>query len=119
MTPAPAPDDLPAPVDLETALTKLVWSDPSLVDDPAGVLTRLGMTMPEGLTLDIRLQQPDTLYFVIPPAASDGGDAHGVVNQMDLWRSGEQFVWIMSQDAKVALLELREQFRQTRGEAPR
>jgi hypothetical protein len=119
MTPAPPPDDSPAPVDLETALTQLVWSDPSLVDDPDAALTRLGMTMPEGLTLDVRLQQPDTLYFVIPPAASDGGDAGGVVNQMDLWRSGEQFVWIMSQDAKVALLELREQFRTSRGEVPR
>jgi len=30
---------------------------------------------------------------------------------MDLWRSGDQFVWIMAQDAKVALLEMREQCR--------
>jgi hypothetical protein len=30
---------------------------------------------------------------------------------MDLWRSGDQFVWIMPQDAKVALLQMREQYR--------
>ena len=30
---------------------------------------------------------------------------------MDLWRSGDQFVWIMPQDAKVALLDMREQYR--------
>jgi hypothetical protein len=58
----------------------------------------------------VRVQRRDTLFFVIP-AAADGGEAEGVVNQMVLWRSGEQFVWIMPQDAKVALLDMREQCR--------
>ena len=39
-----------------------------------------------------------------------------VVNQMDLWRSGDQFVWIMPQDAKLALLDMREQYRDRAGE---
>ena len=30
---------------------------------------------------------------------------------MDLWRSGDQFVWVMPQDAKLALLTMREQYR--------
>ena len=51
------------------------------------------------------------MYFVIPRAASDGGDADGVVNQMDRWNSGDRFVWIMPQEAKVALLDMREQYR--------
>ena len=34
-----------------------------------------------------------------------------MVNQMDLWRSGEQFIWIMPQEAKMALLKMREQYR--------
>ena len=33
---------------------------------------------------------------------------------MDLWRSGEQFVWIMPQEAKLALLKMREQYRDHR-----
>jgi hypothetical protein len=96
---------------LEDALTRLAWADPSVADDPAAALAQLGVPVPEGMRLDVRIQRPDTLYFVVPPAADDGGEVGGVVNQMDLWRSGEQFVWIMGQDAKVALLQMREQFR--------
>ncbi len=96
---------------LEDALTRLAWADPSIADDPAAALAHLGVMVPEGMRLDVRIQRPDTLYFVVPPTAADGGEVGGVVNQMDLWRSGEQFVWIMGQDAKVALLQMREQFR--------
>jgi hypothetical protein len=98
-------------VELEDALTELAWADPSICDDPAEALARLGVSVPEGLRVDVRIQRRDTLYFVIPPAAADGGEVDDVVNQMDLWRSGDQFVWIMAQDAKVALLERREQCR--------
>lgn len=97
--------------DLETALTELAWSDPGVADDPAAALARLGVEVPAGLRVDVRVQRPDTLYLVIPPAAPDGGEVEEVVNQMDLWRSGDQFVWVMPQEAKVALLEMREQYR--------
>ncbi len=39
-----------------------------------------------------------------------------MVNQMDMWRSGEQFVWIMPQEAKLSLLQMREQYREHGGE---
>ena len=103
-------DDLDAD-DVEQALTRLAWNDPSVAEDPAAALSRLGVDVPAGLRLDVRIQRPDTLYLVIPPAYSDDGEHEGVVNQMDLWRSGDQFVWIMPQDAKVALLQMREQYR--------
>jgi hypothetical protein len=108
---APRESDQRDAVELEDALTELAWADPSIADDPAAALARLGVNVPEGLRLDVRIQRRDTLYFVIPPAAADGGEVDGVVNQMDLWRSGDQFVWIMAQDAKVALLDMREQCR--------
>lgn len=98
-------------VELEAALTALAWADPSVADDPAAALARLGVTVPDGVRVDMRIQRRDTLYFVIPPSAADGGEVDGVVNQMDLWRSGDQLVWIMPQDAKVALLDMREQCR--------
>ena len=104
------PNDLGAG-DIEQALTMLAWDDPSVVEDPAAALSHLGVDVPAGLRFDVRVQRPDTLYLVIPPAYSDGGEHEGVVNQMDLWRSGDQFVWIMPQDAKVALLQMREQYR--------
>jgi hypothetical protein len=103
-------DDLGAG-DIEQALTMLAWNDPSVAEDPAAALSQLGVDVPAGLRFDVRVQRPDTLYLVIPPACSDDGAHEGVVNQMDLWRSGDQFVWIMPQDAKVALLQMREQYR--------
>lgn len=96
--------------DLEQALTMLAWTDSSFADDPAAAMRAVGVDAPSGLRLDVRVQRPDTLYLIIPPATTDGG-TDAVVNQMDLWRSGEQFVWVMSQDAKVALLTMREQYR--------
>jgi hypothetical protein len=104
---------------LERALTELAWGDPGVADDPAAALARLGVEVPAGLRIDVRVQRPDTLYLVIPPAYPDGGGDEGVVNQMDLWRSGDQFVWIMPQDAKVALLAMREQYRSAGGEGAR
>lgn len=96
--------------ELEQALTSLAWDNHAVAADPAAALARLGVDVPDGMRFDIRIQRPDTLYLVIPPAA-DNGPAEDVVNQMDLWRSGDQFVWIMSQDAKLALLQMRRQYR--------
>jgi len=97
--------------DLERALTALAWRDPSAVEDGAAALAALGLDVPAGMRFDVRVQRRDTLYFVIPPAADDGGDPERVVDQMDLWCSGDQFVWVLPQDAKVDLLDLREQYR--------
>jgi hypothetical protein len=96
--------------ELEQALTALAWADPAVAADPAAALARLGVDVPDGMRFDIRIQRPDTLYLVIPPVA-DNAPPDQVVNQMDLWRSGDQFVWIMSQDAKLALLQMRRQYR--------
>jgi hypothetical protein len=103
-------DDIDA-ADLEQALTLLAWSDPTFASDPGAALRRLGVDVPDGFRLDLRVQRRDTLYLVIPPAADEGETPDAVVDQMDLWRSGDQFVWIMPQDAKLALLRMREQHR--------
>ena len=104
----------PDAADFERALTMLAWSDPAVTEEPVAALTQLGVDVPAGWRVDLRIQRPDTLYLVIPPAFSDEGEHEPVVNQMDLWRSGEQFVWIMPQEAKLALLEMREQYRDHR-----
>jgi hypothetical protein len=103
--------------DLEQALTRLAWDDGSAGEDAAAALSRLGVDVPDGMRVDLRVQRTDTLYLVIPPAAADIEESDAVVNQMDLWRSGEQFVWIMPQAAKVGLLQMREQFRASAGDA--
>jgi hypothetical protein len=97
--------------DFEQALTVLAWRDPTVNANPAAAFARLGVQVPAGLRVDLRIQRPDTLYLVIPPAFSDKGEHESVVNQMDLWRSGEQFVWIMPEEAKLTLLQMREQYR--------
>lgn len=103
-------------VELEGALTQVAWADRSTVDDAAAALARLGVSVPDGVRVDVRVQRRDTLYFVIPPPVVEGGEVDGAANQMDLWRSGDEFVWIMPQAAKVALLDMREQFRHSREE---
>ena len=106
----------PDAADLEQALTVLAWSHPAVTEDPAAAFAQLGVEVPAGWRVDLRIQRPDTLYLVIPPAFSDEGEHERVVNQMDLWRSGEQFVWIMPQGGEAALLEMREQYRDHRAE---
>lgn len=113
-SPDPGPSE-----EIEQALTQLAWADPSIATDPGAALAELGVHLPDGIRLDVRIQRRDTLYFVIPPAADDGGDDDRVVDQMDLWGSGDQFVWILPQDQKLALLDLREQHRRTRDEHER
>jgi hypothetical protein len=105
--------------ELEDALTELAWSDPSVAADPEAALASLGVHIPRGMRVDVRVQRRDTLYFVIPPAADDGGDPDHVVDQMDLWDSGDQFVWVLPQDQKVSLLDLREEYRRNRAAGAR
>jgi len=100
---------------LEQALTDLAWADPSVATAPEAALARLGVRVPDGIRLDVRVQRADTLYFVIPPAADDVGATDHVVDQMDLWGSGDQFVWILPEHAKVALLQMREDYRRDGG----
>lgn len=113
-TPVPPRPVASAAQDLEGALTSLAWNEAAF--DPTRALGSLGVEVPAGISLDVRVQRPDTLYFVIPPFDGDGGHSDGVLNQMDLWSSGDQFVWVLPQDAKVALLDMREQFRSTNGD---
>ncbi|MFJ3937881.1 nitrile hydratase [Streptomyces parvus] len=110
-----AGSDGPGSLDLEQALTILAWSDPALTENPGAALTRLGIDVPPALRFDVRVQRPDTLYLVIPPVSCEEDGGENVVNQMDLWRSGEQFVWILPQDAKTSLLGMREQYRKRGG----
>jgi hypothetical protein len=105
----PGPD-----AEIEQALTELAWADPGRVTDAGSALAELGVPIPDGIRLEVRVQRRDTLYFVIPPAVDDGGVADHVVDQMDLWGSGDQFVWILPQDRKLTLLELREGYRRSR-----
>jgi len=99
---------------LERDLTARAWSDPAfaaqLAAEPEAALAALGVTVPEGMRIDIRLQRRDTLYYVIPPFAP-GADPNVITNQMDLWRSADEFIWIMPEDAKVGLLAMRRQHR--------
>lgn len=102
-------------VDLERELIARAWTDPAfaraLQDDPAAALAQIGVSVPEGLRVNVRVQRRDTLYYVIPPAVGEGGDPEGIANQMDLWRSADEFVWVLPQHAKVGLLAMRQQHR--------
>lgn len=103
---------------LERALIERAWRDPEFVRllerDPKAALRSLGVEVPEGINLAVRMQRRDTLYFVIPPPAERPEDADSVINQMDLWQSGDLFCWMLPQALKLELLAMRQAYR--RGE---
>jgi hypothetical protein len=100
---------------LERRLVELAWTDPAFAEllrkDPRQALADIGVEVSPGVKLDIRQQWRDTLYFVIPPLAAKPEDAETVINQMDLWESGDLFCWIMPQALKLELLRMRQSFR--------
>ena len=102
-------------ISLERRLVELAWTDRAFAEllqkDPRQALARIGVEVSPGVEIDVRQQRRDTLYFVIPPLAERTEDAETVINQMDLWQSGELFCWIMPQALKLELLRLRESFR--------
>ena len=69
------------------------------------------MEVSAGIKVNVRQQRRDTLYFLIPPLATNPEDAETVINQMDLWSSGDLFCWIMPQALKLELLRMRQSFR--------
>jgi hypothetical protein len=100
---------------LERRLVELAWTDPDFAErlqkDPRQALASIGVEASPGVKIDVRQQRRDTLYFVIPPMAAKPEDAETVINQMDLWQSGELFCWMMPQAMKLELLRMRQSFR--------
>jgi hypothetical protein len=104
-----------ASASLERRLVELAWTDPDfaelLAKDPRRALASIGVKVSANVKIDVRQQRRDTLYFVIPPLAATPEEADTVINQMDLWESGDLFCWIMPQALKLELLGMRQSFR--------
>ncbi|WP_243274242.1 Rid family hydrolase [Streptomyces albus subsp. chlorinus] len=105
--------------DFETALTRRAWEDPSfaarLEREPLKALASMGVHVPPGVNVQVRLQKRDTLYYVLPPAKQpDEPDRREPVNLMDLWRSGDNFVWLLPERLKSELLAMRRGFLEAR-----
>ncbi|MEU1906053.1 Rid family hydrolase [Streptomyces hygroscopicus] len=101
--------------DLETALTRRAWEDPSfaarLEREPLEALASMGVCVTPGIKVQVRLQKRDTLYYVLPPAKRpEEPDRREPVNLMDLWRSGDNFVWLLPERLKTELLAMRRRF---------
>ena len=105
----------PGRASLERRLVELAWTDPAFADllrrEPRQALASIGVEVPPDVRIDVRQQRRDTLYLVIPPPAATPEAAETVINQMDLWESGDLFCWIMPQALKVQLLQMRQSFR--------
>jgi len=100
---------------LERRLVELAWTDPDFAErlrtDPRQALASIGVEVSPGVKIDVRQQRRDTLYCVIPPLATTPEQAETVINQMDLWQSGELFCWMMPQAMKLELLRMRQSYR--------
>ncbi|GAA2067357.1 hypothetical protein GCM10009801_14620 [Streptomyces albiaxialis] len=105
--------------DLEAALTRRAWEDPDFAErlerEPAKALASMGVHLAPGVNVQVRLQKRDTLYYVVPPAKRpDEPDRREPVNLMDLWRSGDNFVWMLPERLKTQLLAMRRSFHEAR-----
>ncbi|MTD56515.1 nitrile hydratase [Amycolatopsis pithecellobii] len=102
-------------VELERAITERAWTDGRFRDllrtDPKKALAELGVEVPEGVELDVRIQRRDTLYYLVPPLRNEA-PAQPRINQIDLWRSADMFCWILPEEMKVSLLAMRRSFRE-------
>jgi len=101
--------------DFEAAITRRVWTDPDFADqcevDPLEALASIGVRMRPGVKVKIKVQRRDTIYFVVPPARDASAPESGeVMNQFDLWRSADSFVWIFPEDTFYDILGMRRNF---------
>ncbi|MBF6332219.1 nitrile hydratase [Nocardia transvalensis] len=105
------------PDDMEAAITRRGWTDPEFPEqvrhNPVEALSTLGIEVPKGLAVDIRVQQRNTLYFCLPPVPRQSD--HGMVNQMDLWGTAEMFVWAMPLQVAPLGLAMRKGFHPEKG----
>ncbi|MCX5495810.1 hypothetical protein OSH11_13935 [Kaistia dalseonensis] len=98
--------------DFERELTKRVWSDDAfatrLESNPVEALQSMGVSVPPGVKVKVVVQQPDRLYFTIPPMRAPESPAPSApLNQFDLWSSKGLFIWLVPVAAKFQLLALR------------
>ncbi|MGH0002078.1 hypothetical protein ACQU0X_18560 [Pseudovibrio ascidiaceicola] len=108
--------------DFELLLIQRMWEDPAFAKlaerDAAAALKELGVRVDPGVKVRIIQQRKDTLYLTIPPAKQEGAlDTTLDLNQMDLWSSGDMFVWVASVYNKVKLLGIRSSIAKGKGEA--
>ncbi|SFU10147.1 hypothetical protein SAMN05444141_108245 [Pseudovibrio denitrificans] len=108
--------------DFELLLTRRMWEDPAFAElaerDAGAALKQLGVEVDPAVKVRIIQQREDTLYLTIPPAKpEDELNATLDLNQMDLWFSGDMFVWLSSVYNKVKLLGIRSSIAKGKGEA--
>ena len=105
--------------ELEQALTALAWNDATATSNPKTALASLGVDVPDGLRLDVRVQR--ARHAVLRHSACrHGRRRHRPRPEPDRpLGSGDQFVWVLPHDENVALLNMREHYRRTVSERGR
>jgi hypothetical protein len=98
--------------DFEYYITKLAWDDPAfeqaLSKDPVKALRDKNITVPEGIKLRVLVQKKNTMYFVIPPAKKvNEPDQIDDPEMMDVWSSGDFFIWLAPVTMKFNLHMMR------------
>jgi hypothetical protein len=98
--------------DFEYYLTKHVWDNLNfarqLEEDPIQALRSININVPPEVKLQVIVQEPNTIYFTLPPIKKDTEPDHQESpEEMDIWSSGESFVWISPVEAKFNLFRLR------------
>ena len=98
--------------DFEFYITKLAWDDAEfakmLEDNPVKALESKGIKVSKDIKLNIVLQKKNTIYFSIPPAKkTDESPKESSPEIMDVWSSGNFFIWFAPVALKFCLFQLR------------
>lgn len=98
--------------DFEYLLTKRAWEDKEFAEllsrEPHEALSQLGVSVSGEVTVKVILQDRGTLYFIIPAFDENRCTEEPFqLNQVDIWSSGQMFLWLASAEQKAKLLQIR------------
>jgi len=98
--------------DFEYFLTKACWDDPGfskrIEENAEEALKEKGLTIPDGLKIRVKVQKDNTIYLAIPPRnTSSASQIETVTEEMDVWSSGNFFIWFAPLALKFNLFALR------------
>ena len=98
--------------DFEYYLTKLAWEDPEFAkaveNDAISALQSKGITVPKNVKLRVIVQKKDTIYLSIPPLKKPSDPLQtNTPEEMDVWSSGNFFIWFAPIRLKFNLFILR------------
>jgi hypothetical protein len=96
--------------DFEYYVTKLAWEDAEFAEmlqkDANAALSSKGIEVPNNMKVVAKVQKKDTIYLSLPPKKSESSKSV-IKEEMDVWSSGNFFIWFAPVANKFSLIKMR------------